>query len=104
MEARPNYCKNIDEYIADCGVPTTSYEFRELHVHFTELADALRYVCASSHPVGGLLLPLAAIGGRLTQGLVAGGVWGGQERWLLAKRQPFQRPNPVTKKGQPFNG
>eukprot|EP01046_Picozoa_sp_COSAG06_P035953 COSAG06_NODE_3918_length_4769_cov_2.014133_6_plen_55_part_00 len=54
--------------------------------------------------MGGLLLPLAAIGGRLAQGLVAGGVWGGQERWLLAKRQPFQRPNPVTKKGQPFNG
>jgi hypothetical protein len=39
--------------------------------------------------VGGLLLRLVAAGGRLAQGLAAGGGWGGQERWLLAKRRPF---------------
>jgi hypothetical protein len=69
-----------------------------------EMADALSDVCARTHRVGGLLPRLAAAGGRLARGLAAGGVWGGQERWLLAKRRPFYHPNPVTKKGQPFNG
>ena len=69
-----------------------------------EMADALSDVCARTHPVGGLLLRLVAAVGRLARGLAAGGGWGGQERWLLAKRRPFYHPNPVTKKGQPFNG
>ena len=69
-----------------------------------EMADALSDVCARTRRVGGLLPRLAAAGGRLARGLAAGGVWGGQERWLLAKRRPFYHPNPVTKKGQPFNG
>ena len=56
---------------------------------FNGITDALPDVRARTHPVGGLLLQLAAAGGRLAQGLAAGGVLGGQERWLLAKRQPF---------------
>ena len=56
---------------------------------FDGITDALPDVCARTHPVGGLLLRLVAAGGRLARGLAAGGGWGGQERWLLAKRRPF---------------
>ena len=67
------------------------------------MADVLSDVCARTHRVDGLLPRLAAAGGRLAWGLAAGGIWGSQERWSLAKRRPFHRPNLFTKKGQPFN-